>query len=75
MAKEKKGKTFQVQVRMNEDAYLKLKQLADDNGLALATFIRSTLIQYTKGTLGELDEETLKKLNLLVSTKPDVNVF
>jgi hypothetical protein len=75
MAKEKGGKTFQVQVRMNEDAYIKLKQLADDNGLALATFIRSTLIQYTKGTLSELDEETLKKLNLLVSTKPDVNVF
>ena len=75
MAKEKGGKTFQVQVRMNEDAYIKLKQLADDNGLALATFIRATLIQYTKGTLSELDEDTLKKLNLLVSTKPDVNVF
>lgn len=75
MAKEKKGKTFQVQVRMNEDAYLKLKKLADDNGLALATFIRSTLIQYTKGTLGELDDATLRKLSMLVSSNPDVNVF
>lgn len=75
MAKEPKGKTYQVQVRMNEDAYLKLKKLADDNGLALATFIRSTLIQYTKGTLSELDEDTLRKLHLLVSAKPDVNVF
>jgi len=66
------SKTQQVQIRMDEDVYLKLKALADENGLALATYIRSLLIQYTKGKLTALEEEVVAKLNTLNSSRPDV---
>ena len=66
------SKTHQVQIRMDEDVYAKLKALADENGLALATYIRSILIQYTKGKLTPLDEEVLAKLNTLNTSRPDV---
>jgi len=67
------GKTHQVQIRMEEDVFLKLKHLADESGLPVATYIRSLLIQYTKGTLSELDEETLAAVKLVVApSRPDV---
>ena len=50
---------------MDEDVYVKLKALADENGLALATYIRSLLIQYTKGKLTLLEEEMVLKLTTL----------
>ena len=66
------SKTHQVQIRMDEDVYVKLKALADENGLALATYIRSLLIQYTKGKLTTLEEEMVLKLNTLNTSRPDV---
>jgi hypothetical protein len=57
---------------MDEDVFLKLRVLADDNGLALATYIRSLLIQYTKGKLTELDKDLVVKLNGMSSSRPDV---
>ena len=57
---------------MDEDVFIKLKTLADENGLALATYIRSLLIQYTKGKLTPLDEEVVATLNTLGSSRPDV---
>jgi hypothetical protein len=66
------SKTHQVQIRMDEDVFLKLRVLADDNGLALATYIRSLLIQYTKGKLTELDKDLVVKLNGMSSSRPDV---
>lgn len=57
---------------MDEDVYVKLKALADENGLALATYIRSLLIQYTKGKLTLLEEEMVLKLNTLNTSRPDV---
>jgi len=66
------SKTHQVQIRMDEDVYVKLKALADENGLALATYIRSLLIQYTKGKLTLLEEEMVLKLNTLNTSRPDV---
>ena len=66
------SKTHQVQIRMDEDVYVKLKSLADENGLALATYIRSLLIQYTKGKLTLLEEEMVLKLNTLNTSRPDV---
>ena len=66
------SKTQQVQIRMDEDVYVKLKALADENGLALATYIRSLLIQYTKGKLTLLEEEMVLKLNTLNTSRPDV---
>ena len=44
------SKNQQVQIRMDEEVYLRLKALADENSLALATYIRSILIQFTKET-------------------------
>ena len=66
------SKTHQVQIRMDADVFAKLKALADDNGLALATYIRSLLIQYTKGTLTTLEEEMVAKLNGMTTNRPDV---
>jgi antitoxin component of RelBE/YafQ-DinJ toxin-antitoxin module len=66
------SKTHQVQIRMDEDVFLKLKLLADENGLAFATYIRSLLIQYTKGKLSPLEEEVIAKLNGMSSARPDV---
>ena len=66
------SKTHQVQIRMDEDVYVKLKSLADENGLALATYIRSLLIQYTKGKLTLLEKEMVLKLNTLNTSRPDV---
>jgi len=66
------SKNQQVQIRMDEEVYLRLKALADENGLALATYIRSILIQYTKGKLTPLDEEVLAKLGAIGSNRPDV---
>ncbi|MDB2565342.1 hypothetical protein N9X64_00330 [bacterium] len=66
------SKTHQVQIRMDEDVFVKLKALADENGLALATYIRSLLIQYTKGKLTPLEEEVVAMLNTLNSSRPDV---
>ena len=66
------SKTHQVQIRMDEDVYVKLKSLADENGLALATYIRSLLIQYTKGKLTVLEEELVAKLNTMNTSRPDV---
>tara|TARA_B000000557_G_C20651995_1_gene390982 strand:- start:185 stop:394 length:210 start_codon:yes stop_codon:yes gene_type:complete len=66
------SKTHQVQIRMDEDVFAKLKALADENGLALATYIRSLLIQYTKGKLTPLEEEMVLKLNTLNTSRPDV---
>ena len=66
------SKTHQVQIRMDEDVFIKLKALADENGLALATYIRSLLIQYTKGKLTPLEEEVVAALNTLGSSRPDV---
>ena len=66
------SKTHQVQIRMDEDVFFKLKLLADENGLALATYIRSLLIQYTKGKLTDLEEELVVKLNGMSSSRPDV---
>ena len=57
---------------MDEDVFIKLKALADENGLALATYIRSLLIQYTKGKLTPLEEEVVAALNTLGSSRPDV---
>ena len=66
------SKTRQVQIRMDEEVFVKLKALADENGLALATYIRSLLIQYTKGKLTVLEEELVAKLNTMGSPRPDV---
>ncbi len=66
------SKTQQVQIRMDSDVYEKLKALADENGLALATYIRSLLIQYTKGKLTPLEEEMVLKLSTLNTSRPDV---
>lgn len=66
------SKTNQVQIRMDEEVFEKLKALADENGLALATYIRSILIQYTKGKLTPLEEEVVAKLNRLNTSRPDV---
>ena len=66
------SKTHQVQIRMDEDVFVKLKALADENGLALATYIRSLLIQYTKGKLTPLEEKVVAMLNTLNSSRPDV---
>ena len=66
------SKNQQVQIRMDEEVYLRLKTLADENGLALATYIRSILIQYTKAKLTPLDEEVLAKLGTIGSNRPDV---
>lgn len=66
------SKTRQVQIRMDEEVFVKLKALADENGLALATYIRSLLIQYTKGKLTVLEEELVAKLNTLNRARPDV---
>jgi antitoxin component of RelBE/YafQ-DinJ toxin-antitoxin module len=66
------SKTHQVQIRMDEEVFIKLKALADENGLALATYIRSLLIQYTKGKLTPLEEEVVATLNTLGSSRPDV---
>tara|TARA_B100000963_G_C22459424_1_gene594930 strand:+ start:269 stop:448 length:180 start_codon:yes stop_codon:yes gene_type:complete len=57
---------------MDEEVFVKLKALADENGLALATYIRSLLIQYTKGKLTVLEEELVAKLNTMGSPRPDV---
>jgi len=66
------SKTHQVQKSMDEEVFIKLKALADENGLALATYIRSLLIQYTKGKLTPLEEEVVATLNTLGSSRPDV---
>lgn len=66
------SKTRQVQIRMDEEVFVKLKALADENGLALATYIRSLLIQYTKGKLTVLEEELIAKLNTMNTSRPDV---
>ena len=66
------SKTRQVQIRMDEEVFVKLKALADENGLALATYIRSLLIQYTKGKLTVLEEELVAKLNTMNTSRPDV---
>ena len=66
------SKTRQVQIRMDEEVFVKLKALADENGLALATYIRSLLIQYTKGKLTVLEEELVAKLNTMNRAHPDV---
>tara|TARA_B100000900_G_scaffold99852_1_gene82551 strand:+ start:8928 stop:9149 length:222 start_codon:yes stop_codon:yes gene_type:complete len=66
------SKTQQVQIRMDSEVYVKLKALADENGLALATYIRSILIQYTKGKLTALEEEMVAKLNGMTTNRPDV---
>ncbi|MBK37954.1 MAG: hypothetical protein CMB45_03075 [Euryarchaeota archaeon] len=66
------SKTRQVQIRMDEEVFVKLKALADENGLALATYIRSLLIQYTKGKLTVLEEELVAKLNTMNRARPDV---
>ena len=66
------SKTHQVQIRMDGDVFVKLKALADENGLALATYIRSLLIQYTKGKLTPLEEEVVAKLNAMSTSRPDV---
>ena len=66
------SKTHQVQIRMDDDVFIKLKRPADENGLALATYIRSLLIQYTKGKLTPLEEEVVATLNTLGSSRPDV---
>ena len=66
------SKTRQVQIRMDEEVFVKLKALADENGLALATYIRSLLIQHTKGKLTVLEEELVAKLNTMGSPRPDV---
>ena len=66
------SKTRQVQIRMDEEVFVKLKALADENGLALATYIRSLLIQYTKGKLSVLEEELVAKLNTMNRARPDV---
>ena len=66
------SKTRQVQIRIDEEVFVKLKALADENGLALATYIRSLLIQYTKGKLTVLEEELVAKLNTLNRARPDV---
>ncbi len=57
---------------MDEEVFVKLKALADENGLALATYIRSLLIQYTKGKLTVLEEELVAKLNTMNTSRPDV---
>ena len=57
---------------MDEEVFVKLKALADENGLALATYIRSLLIQYTKGKLTVLEEELVAKLNTMNRARPDV---
>jgi|TARA_A200000159_G_scaffold102936_1_gene95669 predicted DNA-binding protein len=66
------SKTHQVQIRMDADVFAKLKALADDNGLALATYIRSLLIQYTKGKLDTLEDDVVAKLAGITTTRPDV---
>lgn len=66
------SKTNQVQIRMDEEVFEKLKLLADESGLALATYIRSILIQYTKGKLTLLEEDVVAKLNRLNTSRPDV---
>ena len=67
------SKTHQVQIRMEEEVFLKLKNLADENGLPVATYIRSLLIQYTKGTLSLLDEDALEAVKRVVApSRPDV---
>ena len=67
------SKTHQVQIRMEEEVFLKLKHLADENGLPVATYIRSLLIQYTKGTLSLLDEDELEAVKRVVApSRPDV---
>ena len=66
------SKTRQVQIRMDEEVFVKLKALADENGVALATYIRSLLIQYTKGKLTVLEEELVAKLNTMNRARPDV---
>lgn len=66
------SKTHQVQIRMDADVFAKLKALADDNGLALATYIRSLLIQYTKGKLDTLEDDVVAKLAGITITRPDV---
>jgi len=66
------SKNQQVQIRMDEEVFEKLKLLADENGLALATYIRSILIQYTKGKLTLLEEDVVAKLNRLNTSRPDV---
>ena len=66
------SKTRQVQIRMDEEVFVKLKALADENGLALATYIRSLLIQYTKGKLTVLEEALVAKLNPMNRARPDV---
>ena len=57
------SKTHQVQIRMDEEVLSSLKALADENGLALATYIRSILIQYTKGKL-TLEDDVVAKLKV-----------
>ena len=67
------SKTHQVQIRMEEEVFLKLKHLADENGLPVATYIRSLLLQYTKGTLSLLDEDALEGVKRVVApSRPDV---
>ena len=66
------SKTRQVQIRMDEEVFVNLIALADENGLALATYIRSLLIQYTKGKLTVLEEELVAKLNTMNRARPDV---
>ena len=66
------SKTHQVQIRMDEDVYEKLRVLSEENGLPLATFIRSLLIQHTKGKLATLEPEVIAKLDKITSRRPDV---
>ena len=66
------SKTRQVQIRMDEEVFVKLKALADENGLALAPYVRSLLIQYTKGKQTVLEEELVAKLNTMNRARPDV---
>lgn len=61
-----------MQIRMDGDVFVKLKALADENGLPLATFIRSLLIQHTKGKLVTLEPEVIAKLDSIASGRPDV---
>jgi len=66
------SKSHQVQIRMDEDVFLELKFRADINGLALVTYTRSILIQYTKGKLPVLEDTLVAKLNSMSSARPDV---
>ena len=57
---------------MDEGLYEQLRVLSEENGLPLATFIRSLLIQHTKGKLSALDPEVIATLASIAAKRPDV---